>query len=186
MRKLFIAIAASLIAGSTAGAQGAISVQGLGFPPGQISTRAEGSGGSIADFDPLSAVNPAAIGGVGVASVFLQYSPEFRRVTAGEASAGTTTARFPVFGSIYRLASWTLGFGSSTFLDRSFRNERLSAPGPCRTPDSVDVTERLRVLGAINDLRLVLAYSSSPRFRIGASAARVHRTQPRQARGGLS
>lgn len=170
MLKLLAISLAFLAAGSTAAAQGALSIQGLGFPPGQISARAEGSGGASADFDPLSAINPAAIGGFGIASVFLQYSPEFRRVTAGSASATTTTARFPMFGAILPAGSaWTAGFGASTFLDRSFEtnSERRVAVGG--TLDSVDVTERLRVLGAINDLRAGVAWSTSPKFRIGVS-----------------
>lgn len=170
LRLSFIAVALSL-AGSTATAQGALSVQGLGFPPGQMSTRAEGSGGSTADFDPLSAVNPASMALFGTASLFFQYSPEFRRVTAGSGQANTMTARFPVFGAVIPMgSSWALGFGSSTFLDRSFetRSERRDAIGD--PADSVDFTERLRVLGAINDMRLGLAWSGTPKIRVGAGA----------------
>lgn len=152
-------------------AQGALSTQGLGFPPGQMSTRAEGSGGSTADFDPLTPINPAALSGVGLTSLFLQYAPEFRKVTAGSGSANTTTARFPIFGAVKPLgASWTAGFSASTFLDRSFetRSQRTEIVGG--PDDVVEVTERLRVLGAINDLRLALAWAGGPRFRIGAGA----------------
>ncbi len=171
MLKLLITSLLLSAAASTAAAQGALSTEGLGFPPGQVSARAEGSGGSSADFDALSAINPAAIGGYGIPSIFLQYSPEFRRVTAGDASATTTTARFPVFGVIIPVgSSWTAGFGASTFLDRSFetRSQRRDAIGDVL--DSVDVTERLRVLGAINDLRLGLAWSRSSKLRVGAAA----------------
>ena len=94
MLKVFIA-AILLVAGSVpAVAQGALSVQGLGFPPGQVSTRAEGSGGSTADFDPLSSINPAALASVGITSLFLQYAPEFRRVTAGAGTARTPPRAF--------------------------------------------------------------------------------------------
>ena len=154
-----------------AGAQGALSTQGLGFPPGQMSTRAEGSGGSTADFDPLSAINPASLSSVGLTSLFLQYAPEFRKVTAGSGSANTTTARFPVFGAVLPLGgSWTGGFSASTFLDRSFetRSERTEIVGG--PDDVVEVSERLRVLGAINDLRLGMAWAGSQKFRVGAGA----------------
>lgn len=171
MLRLFVVALALSLAASPAAAQGALSVQGLGFPPGQISTRAEGSGGSTADFDPLSAINPASLSTVGITSLFLQYAPEFRRVTAGSGSAKTTTARFPMFSAAIPMgASWTAGFGASTFLDRSFetRSERREVVGG--NTDTVDVTERLRVLGAISDLRLGLAWASSPKFRVGAAA----------------
>lgn len=171
MLRLFFTICALSLVGRAATAQGALSVQGLGFPPGQASTRSEGSGGATAEFDALSPINPAAIAAGGFASLFLQYSPEFRRVTAGSGSAKTTTARFPIFGAVIPVGeSWTLGFGASTFLDRSFetRAERRDAVGDIL--DTVDVIERLRVLGAINDLRLALAWSASSRLRIGGGA----------------
>jgi hypothetical protein len=171
MSRLLLVALALAGAGSSAAAQGALSTQGLGFPPGQISTRAEGSGGSTADFDALSPINPAAIAAVGNASLFLQYSPEFRRVTAGSSSATTTTARFPIFGAVIPVGtSWTAGIGASTFLDRSFetRSERRDVVGDIL--DTVDVTERFRVLGAINDVRLGLAWANGPKFRIGGGA----------------
>lgn len=156
---------------SRAEAQGALSLQGLGFPPGQLSARAEGTGGGVADFDALSLVSPSSIAGVGSATLFLQYSPEFRRVTTSSGSAKTTTARFPMVSGVLPMGqAWTLGFSSSTFLDRSSetsltRREVVGAP-----LDTVDVTERLKVLGAINDVRLALAWTTSPVFRIGVGA----------------
>lgn len=170
LRLLVIAVAVSL-ATSPLAAQGALSVQGLGFPPGQISTRAEGSGGSTADFDPLSAINPAALSTAGTTSLFLQYAPEFRRVTSGSGSANTTTARFTMFGAVIPMGgTWTAGFGASTFLDRSFetRSQRRDVVGG--NTDTVDITERLRVLGAINDLRLGLSWAGSPKLRVGGAA----------------
>jgi hypothetical protein len=152
-------------------AQGALSLQGLGFPPGQLSARAEGTGGGVADFDALSLVTPAALAGVGSAALFLQYSPEFRRVTTASGSANTTTARFPLVEGVLPMGqSWTLGLSSSTFLDRSSetslkRTQVVGAP-----TDTVTLTERNRVLGAINDVRLALAWSNSPVFRIGVGA----------------
>lgn len=171
MLRLLAVASALLFPLATAAAQASLSVQGLGFPPGQLSTRAEGSGGSTADFDPLTAINPASLATVGITSLFLQYSPEFRKVTAGSGSASTMTARFPVFGAVMPIGgSLTAGFSASTFLDRSFetRSERTEIIGA--PEDEVEVTERLRVLGAINDLRLGMAWGTSAKFRIGAAA----------------
>jgi hypothetical protein len=66
--------------------------------------------------------------------------------------------------------SWTLGFSSSTFLDRSTETSlsRLQTVGAAA--DTVTLTEKNRVLGAINDIRLALAWSNSPKFRIGVGA----------------
>ena len=169
MRKILITAITSLtLSASVAAAQGALSLQGLGYPPGALSARAEGTGGGVADFDALSLVAPAALAGVGAAALFLQYSPEFRKVTTSAGTANTTTARFPLVGGVIPMGqSWTLGFSSSTFLDRSTetnltRTEIVGSP-----TDTVTLNERNRVLGAINDVRLALAWSNSPKFRIG-------------------
>ena len=152
-------------------AQGALSLQGLGYPAGGLSARAEATGGGVGDFDALSAVSPASIAGVGSAALFLQYSPEFRRVTTASGSANTTTARFPLIEGVLPIGqAWTLGLSSSTFLDRSSetnlqRQQIVGSPA-----DTVTLTERNRVLGAIDDLRLALAWSTSPVFRIGVGA----------------
>jgi hypothetical protein len=170
MRKLFVAIALAVIS-SRGAAQGALSLQGLGYPTGGLTARAEGSGSAVADFDPISTVNPASLAGVGSAALFFQYSPEFRSVTAGSATAKTTTARFPlVVGVLPMGQQWTLGLSSSTFLDRSSETNLVRLEQVGATTDSVEVTERNRVLGAINDVRLALAWARSPTFRIGFGA----------------
>jgi hypothetical protein len=62
---------------------------------------------------------------------------------------------------------WTFGLSSSTFLDRSYEtslNRRANIGSPT---DTFDLTERTRVLGAINDIRVALAWARSPVFRLG-------------------
>ncbi|HEV7837327.1 MAG TPA: hypothetical protein VGO75_04600, partial [Gemmatimonadaceae bacterium] len=148
-------------------AQGALSTQGLGYPTGQMSARAEATGGAVADFDALSLVSPAAIAGVGSSALFFQYSPEFRQVTAGSAKATTTTARFPLVAGILPLGQdWTLGVSSSTFFDRSSESRlvRRQLVGA----DSINETELTKTLGAINDVRLALAWQGTPKVRFGA------------------
>ena len=168
MRRLpAVAFLLSLSA-TVASAQGALSTSGLGFPPGQLSARAEGTGGGVADFDPLSLTSPSAIAAAGAPAVFFQYSPEFRKVTAGSGVAKTTVARFPLVSGVLPLGqNWTAGLSSSTFLDRSYetsliRRENIGAPA-----DTFDVTERTQVLGAINDVRLALSWARSTVFRMG-------------------
>ncbi len=173
MRRSFLAATALLIVSvaSSGGAQGALSLQGLGYPPGQLSARAEGAGGALADFDALSLVSPAALAGVGAAALFFQYSPEFRRVTSTSGTANTTTARFPlVVGVLPMGQAWTLGLSASTFLDRSSETGLVRKVVVGAPTDTVSVTERNKVLGAINDVRLALAWSESPVFRLGFGA----------------
>jgi len=170
MRKLLVAISIAAIS-SRGEAQGALSLQGLGYPAGGLSARAEGAGGGLADFDALSLTNPASLAGVGSAALFLQYSPEFRRVTAGSNSATTTTARLPLAVGVLPMGQqWTLGLGSSTFLDRSSETSLVRRQQVGGLLDTTDVTERQRVLGSINDVRLALAWTRSPVFQIGVGA----------------
>jgi hypothetical protein len=170
MRKLLGAVLIAVIS-SRGEAQGALSLQGLGYPAGGLSARAEGAGGGLADFDALSLTNPASLAGVGSAALFLQYSPEFRRVTAGSNSATTTTARLPLAVGVLPMGQqWTLGLGSSTFLDRSSETSLVRRQQVGGLLDTTDVTERQRVLGSINDVRLALAWTRSPVFQIGVGA----------------
>src|SRR5438874_112243 len=170
-RNLVAAAIVSLTFGSRAQAQGAISLEGLGYPTGQFSARAEATGGGIADFDALSLVTPAALAGVGASALFFQYSPEFRKVTTSSGKANTMTARFPLVSGVLPLGqSWTLGLSSSTFLDRSLETSRQRLQTVGATTDTVTLTENNKVLGAINDVRLALAWSNSPAFRIGFGA----------------
>jgi len=166
MRTLIVAALAIALIASRGNAQGALSLQGLGYPTGQMSARAEGTGGAVADFDALSLVSPASIAGVGASALFFQYSPEFRSITAGSSTANTTTARFPLVAGIIPLGqTWTLGLSSSTFLDRS--SETSLVRRQLVGADSVNETELTKVLGAINDVRLALAWAGSPKLRIG-------------------
>lgn len=171
-RSFFAAIALCTISfAARGGAQGALSLQGLGYPAGGLSARAEGTGGGVADFDALSAVSPASLAGVGSPALYLQYSPEFRRVTTASGTATTVTARFPlILGVLPMGQSWTLGISASTFLDRSSETslDRLQVVGG--TTDTVTLTEQNKILGAIDDFRLALAWSPSPAFRIGVGA----------------
>ena len=169
MRTLVVASLAMVLLASRADAQGALSTQGLGYPTGQMSARAEGTGGAVADFDPLSLVSPASIAGVGTSALFFQYSPEFRSVTAGSGKASTTTARFPLVSGILPMGpDWTVSLSSSTFLDRS--SETSLVRRRLVGADSVNETERSKVLGAIDDLRLALGWAGSQKFHVGVGA----------------
>jgi hypothetical protein len=146
--------------------QGTLSTQGFGYPPGQLSTRALATGGAIAEFDPDSPINPAAAALAFDPRLFLQYEPEFRKLTNGDEFSNTTTARFPVIGMSIPLGSrGSIAASASTFLDRSSattstRDEEIA--GTIST-----VTESTRALGAINDLRVAIGWGISQKFQFG-------------------
>jgi hypothetical protein len=173
MKTALLALASVLLA-TTSLAQGSLSTQGFGYPPGQLSSRAESMGGASAEVDPWSAVNPAATAGTGVLSLYFQYDPEFRTVTANGATSSTTTARFPLVGLIFPItASWNIALGSSTLVDRSSetRTTRRQPVGSSTgSIDTVTVNDRVRTLGAIDDVRFALGWAASPALHLGVGA----------------
>lgn len=165
---LAVAVLVGITFASRGEAQGALSLEGLGYPPGQFSARGDAMGGGIADFDPLSVVAPAALAGVPAGLLYFQYSPELRKVTTSDGEAKTATARFPIILGVMPMGqSWTIALSSSTFLDRSSQTSRQRLLVVGAPTDTVTITETNKVLGAINDVRLALAWSRSPVFRVG-------------------
>lgn len=163
------AFALVFVAGSAAHAQGTLSTQGFGFPPGQLSTRALSTGGGLGLFDADSPLNPAAIATSSDPRVFFQYEPEFRRLTTTDAKANTTTARFPLTSaSIPAGSKASAGLSVSTYLDRS---SATTSTREARISDQdVTVFETVQMLGAINDVRLALGWGASRKLQIGAGA----------------
>jgi hypothetical protein len=167
--KTALAALALLCVAASASAQGSLSVQGFGYPPGQISTRAQGMGGGPAELDATSALNPASVVDVGPTQIYLQYDPEFRTVSSAGTTSKTTTARFPILSVIIPLSTrLSFGIGSSTLVDRS----SLTKSKVLQVIDTstVTVAQSVRVLGAIDDVRAALGYTISPAFRIGFGA----------------
>jgi hypothetical protein len=170
MRKLstagLLVAAAMLLHGASLGAQASLSGQGLGYPTGQISTRAEGAGGSTAEIDPLSMVNPAALGFIGTTTLFFQIEPEYRRVNVGSVSDKTTTARYPLFTAVLPLGSnWAFGVSSATLLDRTWTTSVDS--NVVFGTDTVSSTFLFGSSGSINDLRAAVSWAPSPYIRFG-------------------
>src|SRR5450830_554873 len=96
MRRLFLStVLAAASAGSLA-AQGALSVQGFGYPMGQLSTRAAGTAGAVGETDAGSPLNPAAVFSAGRTILSFQFDPEFRQVKVGGATVTTRPPRFPL------------------------------------------------------------------------------------------
>ncbi len=159
------AICSAVVAGS-ARAQGTLSSQSLGYPPGQLSTRAQGTAGALGDIDARSPINPAALVLRPVPQIYAQYDPELRSVTGPTGTARTTTARFPNFGAVLPLyGRFVMGVGASTLLDRTWatQTEKTQMLGT----DAVASTESLRSEGGITDLHLAAGYTPIGRLRVG-------------------
>jgi hypothetical protein len=162
-------VAIALWTAPGAGAQGNLSTLGFGYPPGQLSARAQATGGAIGEMDPISPLNPAALINWGGPAVYFQIEPEFRRVDAAGVSDRTTTARYPLTGGALSLGSrWMVGIAASTFLDRSWATTSRTTHQV--GTETVPATTTFRSEGAINDVRLALAWAARPWLRVGLGA----------------
>ena len=165
-----LAIAAVAMTGFASGlqAQANMSTQGFGYPTGQLSTRAAGSGGSIAEVDPLSPINPASLSDLPSRTVFFQIEPEFRSVTTANGTDHTTTARYPVvLGAVPVGNRWVVSLGSSTLLDRT-STTTFTSTQPLSPTESVDMTTQFAIDGAMNDVRLGAGWAPARWLRVGS------------------
>jgi hypothetical protein len=164
---LAIALLLSAAVSATAAAQGTLSTQGFGYPPGQLSTRATSLGGGIGETDPLSPINPAAISDWIRSGLYLQYSPEYRSVESGRGADNTMTVRFPVImGAVTAGNRVVIGLSTSTLLDRTWETSRVGFTHS--GADSTRFQEDFTSSGAINDIRLGVAFAITPSLWIGA------------------
>lgn len=149
----------------TLGAQGGLSIQGYGYPGGELSSRALGTGGSLADFDANSPINPAALMVGTRATVYLQYDPEFRWITAPGLNQSTVTTRFPLFMISGKIGGARLSLSYTSFLDRSWTNTYADTQviGGQRVPSTVTAVSS----GGIADIRAAASWTLSPKLTIG-------------------
>ncbi len=161
-------LAFTLVASPLA-AQGTLSTQGFGYHPGQISTRARAAGGALGEFDPVSALNPAALAWWERSGVVLEYAPEFRRLTSAGTSESATVARFPLSGAALAIGGRTIiGITLSTFLDRTWETAQHGTHQ--FADDQIPYELEFRSAGAINDVRLAGAWTASSALRVGLGA----------------
>lgn len=166
MRRFLVLSAFALGAAPALAAQGTLSTQGFGYPPGQVGARARAMGTGLAELDPLSPLNPAAIGLLGRPGVYVEYAPEKRRVFANGGRDDATISRFPIVSATIGIGErWLIGLSSSTLLDRTWEtSSRLIIGTP---PDTASATTTFRAAGAMNDVRLAAAYRVHRTLRVG-------------------
>ncbi|MEO7041842.1 MAG: hypothetical protein ABI035_06255 [Gemmatimonadaceae bacterium] len=168
MRKAFsiCAVLVTTFSAAAVHAQGSVSLQGFGYPPGELSTRALGTAGALGDIDPRSPINPAALGVLPATQFYAQYDPEFRRVTSAGVTAGTTTSRLPNIGGVLPINDhFVIGFSAASLLDRTWETNRARVQ--VFGTDTIPFSERLKSNGALTDVRFALAYSPNSRVHVG-------------------
>jgi len=166
IRLALIAAAALAATPIAARAQGTLSTLGFGYPAGQLSTRAAGTGGAIADFDPLSSTNPAAVASFGGTALYLQAEPEYRSLKIGAATETAMIARHPLATIAFPIRNSLFGSVSlSNLLDRTFET---NVRGTQKIGDSTLATTNLfKSDGAIADVRVSFAWVPAQWLRLG-------------------
>ena len=161
-------VCAALMCAGQLPAQGAISLQGFGYPPGQLTVRAATSGGGLGEFDQAGALNPAALMNWGVAGAYIQYAPERRSTSVGGVSGKTTVARFPLFAiGLPAGARYAFGISTSTLLERNFSTS-VTARQRIRS-DSVTTTSNTDARGALNIVQFGGAMQVTRWLRLGSA-----------------
>ena len=148
------------------GAQGTLGSQGFGYPPGQLSVFSRSLGGATAEVDPLSPINPAALGLFRRGGLYLQSERESRSLDAEGQSGSTRSFRFPLFAAAVPVGSrgaFSLSF--STLLDRTWGTEvRGEQPFDNTT---IGYVQRFRSEGALNDIRAGGSYALRDDLMLG-------------------
>ena len=161
-----LAATALLVLPAAAGAQGTLSTQGFGYPTGQMSTRTLGTGGALAEIDPLSVTNPATLINLGASALYFQAEPEYRTIRVGGSSDRSTVARYPLVAAGVPLTQTLFaGLSVSNVLDRSF--ETVARGSQVVGGTTVNSTNTFKSDGAIGDLRLALSWAPRPWLHLG-------------------
>lgn len=146
----------ALVSPSHLSAQGALSAQGFGYPPGGLSARSLGLGGATAEFDYLSARNPAALAEIRSSVLSVQGEPERRRVRFGDITEQSTLQRIPLVAAALRVQGIAFMISGHTLLDRTYLTESQGTEFIGETP--ISTADRFDVRGAMNELRLAMAW----------------------------
>ena len=163
-----VAAGVASVTASPLAAQGALSLQGFGYPQGQLSTRAQGTAGALGETDAASPLNPAALHGSGRTFFTFQIDPEFRSIEVGGRAVNTNVARFPLIAvgaSVF--SRGFVGVSFSTLLDRSWdaAYDDSVLVGGQKVRSKVSTSVR----GAISDGRLAFAWQFSDKLQAGAA-----------------
>ena len=164
-----LAIVAAMVwaGGAPAAAQGTLSTLGFGYPVGASSIRVNGTAGAFGEFDAVSAINPAAVGGLLRATLAAQAEPELRTLTAGTARERSNVQRVPLLAVLFPAGK---GFGvalsSNAFLDRSYVTTTTGSVNIDGRP--VPTTDFENAKGAISDLRGAVGWQRA-RVKLGVA-----------------
>jgi len=158
------------VAGPLAAQNSIYGVRGIGFPTRPWSVHTRALGGSWGIFDPLSAVNPAAVAGLTALTVSASYGSTFRSYRASNTNvSGLRENRFPhglIGGGVGRSrVSFALSY--STYAERTFDFTETDSVMVRGNP--IEVRDRQISDGGITDVRAALAWRLSTRVQFGGA-----------------
>ena len=120
----------------------------------------------MAETDPLSPVNPAALALLRRGGLYLQSEQESRSLDAAGESGSTRSYRFPLFSAAMPVGTrGMIGVSFSTMLDRTWGTEVRDKQ--VFDNDSVSYVENFRSEGALNDVRIAGAYTVRDNLIVG-------------------
>jgi hypothetical protein len=149
----FLALPSALVAQSSQ-----FGVNGLGIPSRELSARALATGGSFGPFDPMSAVNPAAILEHGRFNATFTLLQNYRSSSGPQQSETGRDTRFPLMavGGPVPKTSLALGATFATYTDRDFSLAASDTVTLRGAP--VPVFDTLSSNGGLSDLGLIAGY----------------------------
>ena len=145
----------------------AYGVLGIGFPSAPYSVLARSMAGGNSATDPLSFLNPGAVGLVRVLSAETATMQEFRNFSIGGVSAGGLGQnRFPFISVSAPLGpQFAYALSVNQYAERTYDLTTTSTVTLRGLP--VGVTDRAASTGGIVDVRATVAVAGSPRLAAG-------------------
>jgi hypothetical protein len=160
VRRLLLLVLVALPA-TLAAQSSQFGVNGLGLSSRQLSARALGTGGSFGLFDPMSAVNPAAIREYDRFNATFTLLQNYRSSSGTQQSESGRDTRFPLMavGGPIPKTPFALGATFATYTDRDFSLAASDTVTLRGLP--VPVFDTLNSNGGLSDLGLIAAYRGS-------------------------
>lgn len=169
MRRALLVLCLVSVPGLAAAQSSQFGVRGLGLPGRSISTYAFGTGGAFGMFDPVSGLNPAALGRLTALTAGLSSLQDFRHVEnpAGTESLRETRFPFVSVGGPIRKYPGVVGISFSNYTSRDFT---LATADTVSLRDAlVPVNDTLSARGGLSDLRFAGAYRLHDTWIFGGS-----------------
>jgi hypothetical protein len=169
VRRALLVLCLVSVPGLAAAQSSQFGVRGLGLPGRSISTYAFGTGGAFGMFDPVSGLNPAALGRLTALTAGLSSVQDFRHVEnpAGTASLRETRFPFVSVGGPIRKYPGVVGISFSSYTNRDFT---LATADTVSLRDVlVPVNDTLSARGGLSDLRFAGAYRLHDTWIFGGS-----------------